>query len=109
MSVTWNGDALLRRIEAACIGGIDETTAACVPEGQAEVHVDTGLLQSKITSVPAEVRGDQVVGAYGVVDDPGYAIPQEYLRAPRGKSYIRVVADRHFPTVGERIAKRLGQ
>jgi hypothetical protein len=107
MSLEWRGDALLRRIEAACIGGIDETTEACVPVGQATVHVLTGLLQSKIASVPAAVRGDEVVGAFGVIDGPDYTLPQEFLPEPRGKAFIRPTADRIFPSVGARIAKRL--
>lgn len=106
--VTWNGDALVRKIEAACIEAVDETTGAAAEVARGLVHVDSGLLQSRIGTVPA-ARGDEVVGAMGVPDDPGYAIPQEFLPGPRGKAYIRPAADQEFPTLSERIAKRLGQ
>jgi hypothetical protein len=109
MVLDWQGDALLRRIEAACIDAVDETTGAAAEVARGLVHVDTGLLQSRIGTVPAVARGDEIVGAMGVPDDPGYAIPQEYLPGPRGKAYIRPAADQEFPTLGERIAKRLGQ
>lgn len=105
--LTWQGDAISRRIAAACVDAIDETTAACVPLGRGLVHVDSGLLQSRIGTEPAREEGDQVVGAYGVPDDPGYALPQELLPAPQGSAYIRPPADQEFPKLGERIAKRL--
>lgn len=105
----WRGEELLRRVQQAFIEAVDETTAACVPIGQALVHVDTGLLQSRIGTIPAQVRGDQIVGGYGVPEDPGYAIPQEYAPGPRGRAYIRPAADQEFPKLEARIARRLGQ
>lgn len=107
MSLDWRGEELLRRVSEASRAAIDETTAACVPLGQGLVHVDTARLQSAIGAIPAEVRGDEVVGAYGVPHDPGYALPQEYLPEPQGKAYIRPAADQEFPKLGGRIAARL--
>jgi hypothetical protein len=106
--MTWNGDAILARIEAACIEAIDETTAACVPLGREYVNKDTLTLQSRIVSVPAAARGDATSGGYGVVDDPGYALPQEFLPSPQGNSYIRRPAAQVFPSLPGRIARKLG-
>lgn len=103
----WRGEALLRRVAEASRAAIDETTEACVPVAQGLVHVDTGLLKSRIGTVPAEDRGDVVVGAFGVPDDPGYALPQEYLPQPQGKPYIRPAADQEFPQLAARIQERL--
>jgi hypothetical protein len=105
----WRGEQILVRAAEASRAAIDETTGACVPIGQGLVHVDTGLLKSKIGTVPAEVRGDEVVGAYGVPDDPGYALPQELLPGPQGKPYIRPPADQEYPKLAGRIAGRLAR
>jgi hypothetical protein len=93
----WNGDAILARAIEASKRAIDSTTASCVPLGREYVNKDTRLLESTIASVPAEVRGDQVVGAYGSVNGPDYALPQEFLPPPRGNSYIRRPATEKFP------------
>lgn len=104
---TWRGDAIMAEYLEAARLAVDETTAACVPLGRALVHVDTGLLQSRIVSVPAEIAGDVVRGAFGVVDDPGYALAQEFLPEPQGRAFIRPAADQEFPKLGDRIAARV--
>lgn len=105
-TVTFNSDAIMRRALEAARLGIDDTTAACVPIGQGLVHVDTGLLQSKIGTVPATISGDVVSGAYGVIGDPGYALPQEYGPEPQGRAFIRPAADQQYPKAPANIAKR---
>lgn len=104
---TWHGDAILAEYLEAARLAVDETTAACVPLGRALVHVDTHRLQSGIGTIPAEIDGDEVNGWYGVVDDPGYALPQEFLPEPQGKAFIRPAADQEFPKLGDRIAARV--
>jgi hypothetical protein len=105
----WQGEVILRRIERACREAIDDTTGAAVTVARQLVHVDTHDLQKSLGRVKAEVQGDQVVGAFGSLDDPGYAIWQEYLPEPHGKAYLRPAADQEFPKIGARIARRLGQ
>lgn len=105
--LTWHGDALLARIREAAVAAIDETTAACVPLGRQYVNKDTHLLESRIASVPAAQTGDGASGAYGVPDDPGYAIYQEYLPSPTGNSYIRRAAAEEFPRLAGRIAAKV--
>jgi hypothetical protein len=105
--LTWHADAILARVRAAEVAAIDETTAACVPRGRRYVNKDTHLLESRIASIPATETGGVVSGAYGVPDDPGYALPQEYLPSPQGNSYIRRAAAEEFPQLGGRIAERL--
>lgn len=104
---TWRGDAIMAEYLEAARLAVDETTGACVPLGRALVHVDTHRLQSGIGTIPAEIDGDVVNGWYGVVDDPGYALPQEFLSPPQGKAFIRPAADQEFPKLGDRIAARV--
>lgn len=104
---TWRGDAIAQELLEASRLAVDETTGAAVTLGRALVHVDTGLLQSRIANVSATIAGDVVTGAYGVVDDPGYALPQEFLPEPQGKAFIRPAADQEFPKLGDRLAARV--
>ncbi len=105
--LTWNADAILARVRAAQVAAIDETTGACVPIGRRYVNKDTRVLEARIDSTPATEEGDGASGAYGVPDDPGYALPQEYLPSPTGNSYIRRAAAEEFPKLAGRIAERL--
>lgn len=109
MSVTISFDdaRIFALYQQAEIAAVDETTAACVPLGQALVHVDTARLRSAIGVIPARATATGVEGAYGVPHDPGYAAPQEFFPEPRGKAYIRPAADREFPNLAGRIAKRV--
>lgn len=109
MSLDWQGDALLRRVERASREAIDEVTGAATEVAKQLVHVDTHTLQRSLGAVPARTEGDQTVGAFGSLQDPGYAIDQEYDHEPRGKPYLRPAADQEFPKLGARIARRLGQ
>ena len=104
---TWEGDAIMAEILEAARAATDDTTKDCVPIARGLVHVDTHRLQNGIGTLPAEIRGDTVTGYFGVVDDPGYALPQEFLSPPQGKAYIRPAADQGFPKLGDNIAKRL--
>lgn len=105
----WNGDAIARQIERAVIAATDETTDGASDVAKQLVHVDSHDLQKSIGAVPAEVQGDLIVGAFGSLEDPGYALDQEYEPEPRGRAYIRPAADQEFPKLGARIARRLGQ
>lgn len=107
MQDEWNGDAIMREVLEAAREATDETTKDCVPIARGLVHVDSHRLQNSIGFVPAEIEGDTVVGLFGVVDDPGYALPQEFLPEPHGKAFIRPAADQGFPALGDNIAKRL--
>lgn len=104
---TWEGEASMADILDAARLAIDETTAACVPVARGLVHVGTHRLQNGIGSIPAEIRGDEVVGWFGVIDDPGYALAQEFLASPQGKAYIRPAADAEFPKLGDRVAGKV--
>jgi hypothetical protein len=106
---TWEGDAILREVLEAARLGTDDTTKDCVPIARGLVHVDEGTLQASIGTIPAEVNGTIVNGYFGVIDDPGYALPQEFLPEPQGKAFIRPAADQGFPKLGDNIAKRLAR
>lgn len=105
----WQGERLLRQVAEASRAAIDEVTGAATAVAKQLVHVDTRALQDSLGAVPAEVRGDEVVGAFGSLDDPGYAIDQEFEPEPRGRAYMRPAADQEFPKLAARIARRMGQ
>ncbi len=109
MSATdaWEGDAIMAEILEAARQATDDTTKDCVPIARGLVHVDEGTLRDSIGILPAEIEGATVVGHFGVIDDPGYALPQEFLPEPQGKAFIRPAADQGFPKLGDNIAKRL--
>lgn len=104
--LVWNGDAIARRAQRASAEAIDETTEGAAEIAKQLVHVRTRLLQSRIDTIPAEVQGEQVVGAFGVPDDPGYALDQEFEEEPRGRAYMRPAADQEFPKLASRVARR---
>lgn len=107
MSVQWFGDRVLAETDRAIIAATDETTASAAEAARGLVHVDTALLQSRIAQVPARIDGDAIVGGFGVVDDPGYALFQEFLPEPQGKPYLRPAAAQEFPQLSERIRRRV--
>lgn len=104
--LVWNGDAIARRARRASVEAINETTDGAADVARQLVHVDTRRLQSEIGTVPAEPQGDLVVGAMGVLENPGYALAQEYEPEPRGRAYLHPSADQEYPKLASRIAGR---
>lgn len=105
----WRADRIVAQVLDAARAAIDETTAAAAEVARETVNVDTGYLRDHIAARPAEVRGDAVTGSFGVYDgDPEYAVYQEFIPPPRGKAYLRPAADREFPRLRERLARRRG-
>ena len=98
----WHGDAQKKRIAKAVKGAIDETTILCVGEAVRTVHKVTTVLQGSIDFIPAEEEpnGD-IAGEWGS-KDVNYAVYEEILHP-----YLRPAADKHYPGLTERIAKRL--
>ena len=104
MTLKWNGKALLRDVLRAAVPAMDDTTRAVVQSAQGRVRRRTGNLADSIDSGPAEIQGDEVIGAVGVNDQHGviYGVIEE-IRKP----YIRPAVDSEGPQLWKRIRDNL--
>lgn len=102
MSLTWRGPAVEKKVEAAAIAGINETTGACVVMAMGLVHRRSGTLRGSIRIEPARSSGGRVMGSWGSFD-VNYALWQEVSMKHGGKPYLRPSADAEYPKLGGRI------
>ena len=104
--VEWRGAQVLDKLLEAVKDGIDETMAAGVIKAKQRVRVRTATLQGSIRIEPAEIKRDEVVGYWGSWD-VNYAIYQELgTYKMRAQPYLRPSADREYPHLKGRIARR---
>jgi hypothetical protein len=108
MKLTWRGAEIGGRVNNASKVGIDQTMADCVaytqqppPPGPGAPH-DTGWLKSQITFRPAIRQGGRLVGRWGNIDGPDYALVQEMKH-----SYLRRAGDALYPTLAARIRENM--
>lgn len=111
MSLEWRGPEVAERVRAASLAGIDETLAACVVTAKADYRPGHGLvtaaLQGSVQMRPAEMQGDVGVGLWGSFDID-YAIYVEMGTAlMAAQAQLRHAADQHYPSLAERIARRM--
>jgi hypothetical protein len=98
VKLTWFGPQIADNITNATKAGIDQTMADCVAHAQGRAPVDTGWLRNNITFRPAIRQGNRLVGRWGNVDGPDYALINE-LRV----NYLRRAADSQYPSLPSRI------
>ncbi len=110
MSLTWNGDAIQRKALDAARFGIDQTMAEGVIGAKSELYPGHGLvmavLQGSLRMEPATVRGAVVSGRWGsfIV---AYALRiEEGSGRFTGYRYLQNNADKQYPKLAGRIAKR---
>lgn len=111
MPLQWNGDAILAKLRAAEVGGVQETLEAAKGEAENRVRILSGNLQSKIEVVePAHVDGDGASGKFGVEGVP-YAMAQEKGRPDLPRygftPYLRPSLDIESKQLAGRIKKRM--
>lgn len=106
----WNGDDLIARVAEAAREAIDETLA----EADADASAShwwvnrTGNLESEIVTEDARVEGTRVAGRFGTTTmrrgrrTGWYGLFHEYTTP-----FLRPAADRTFPTLAAKIARRL--
>ncbi len=110
MSLTWNGDAIQRKALDASRFGIDQTMALSVTGAKSELYPGHGwkfgVLQGSLQMRPAVVRGDSVSGFWGsfIVEYADF-IEQGSGRF-KGYHYLQNNADKQYPKLAGRIAKR---
>lgn len=101
----WNGREIQAMLERAEILAVNETTLAAAEEARKDHWWDpeTGHLERETISEPARPVPGAVSGRFGTTRRRGfYGLIQEY-RQP----FLRPVADRVFPTLHERLRRRL--
>ncbi len=102
----WRGAQVKDKLLRAAKDGIDETTAESVTEAKRIVPVDTSTLQGSIRFDPAQIGRNKVVGEWGSFD-VDYAIYVELgTYKMRAQPYLRPTADREYPKLKGRIARR---
>lgn len=106
----WNGDDLTQRLFDATVAAVDDTIdESALDASQAhEWHNRTGYLERHVITEAAHVEGDRIVGRFGAtysgqkgVRSGFYALFLEYKHP-----WLRPAADRHFPNITGRIARR---
>lgn len=110
MSLTWNGEEVQQKMAKAAAFGIDQTMAACVVMSKGQLYPGHGFvfggLQGSIEMRPAVNQGGGIVGFWGSfiinyarwIEQGGGVFP--------GYNYLRNSADREYPKLPGRIAKR---
>ena len=113
MSLTWNGDALIRKMNNAAKFGIDLTMSKAIIEAKEQYYPGHGLilavLQGSIRMQPAEIRGPIVIGSWGSFS-VAYAIHVEQGTGTRpGQGQLRGAADHQYPLLAGRIAAEMAR
>lgn len=102
MSLDWQGDKLIKKMDASIARGINQTMSAAVIYAKKNHTFKnrTGTLEGSIRPViAAHKEGSEFVGLWGSVD-VAYALPVEF-RLP----FLRPAADAEYPNLAGRIEK----
>lgn len=101
----WRGDKIVAKVEQAAREAIDETTAAAADAAQGSHwwQSRSGQLEDEIVNEPAKVKDGKITGRFGSTQRRGfYGLFHE-----RKQPFLRPAADREFPKLAERIAKKV--
>jgi hypothetical protein len=103
--LTWNDRQIRGDVDVAVKIGIDQTLADSVAHAQLPKPTGaprrTGAMANNISFMPAERKGNRVVGHFGNWTQD-YTLIQELKNG-----FLRRAADRMFPTVNERISENM--
>jgi hypothetical protein len=111
MPLKWHGAAILAKVRAAEVGGLQETLEGAVSEAKGRVRVDSGELQSAIDVLePAHMTGGGATGQFGV-EGVAHALAQEFglpdLPHYGFTPYLRPSFDIHAKQLAGNITKRM--
>ena len=108
----WNGEDLLFRVAEAARVSIDEVTAEADADASASHSwVDrTDQLEEEIVTEDAHMVGSRVVGRFGTTRRRGFygLFHEEGTTHEFARPFLRPAADRTFPTLAEKIRRKLG-
>jgi len=110
MRVRWFGAEILANAIRATVAAVDDTTADAVQHAKDSHpwHDETGRLEERITSLPAETQGEVVTGQWGVQRGAPYAIDLEFGTSKMAaRPFLRPAADATYPELPGRIQRNL--
>jgi hypothetical protein len=109
--VTWNGDALLKRVRAAAVASVNETVDVARDDARAshEWVNRKGQLEEEIVSEHATVDEPNPTASFGTTRRRGFygLFHEEGTVHEHERPFLRPAADRAFPTLAGRIRRRL--
>lgn len=109
----WNGDRVRARVVEASRVAINETLEEAAADASASHQwvSRTGQLEEEIVVEQAVVGGQRVTGAFGTTRRRGFYGLFHELGTIRefARPFLRPAADRAFPTLAEKIRRRLAQ
>lgn len=110
-TLNWNGDALIRRVRAAAVAGVNETVDAARDDARAshEWVNRTGQLEEEIVSEHADPAAPNPTARFGTTRRRGFygLFHEEGTKHEYERPFLRPAADRDFPSLAARIRRRL--
>lgn len=99
------------QLDRAALQAVDDTTAAAAIYAK-QNHPGwknvTGLAEGSIRMEPATIQGDHVVGYFGSFDVNYFIWLEIGANGHAGDFTLRRAADAEFPSLGRRLAARIG-
>jgi hypothetical protein len=109
-ATTWNGDRLIRRMERAARDAVNETVDAARDDALAshEWQNRTGQLEEELISVHASAGDENPTASFGTTRRRGFVglFHEEGTVHEFARPFLRPAADRVFPGLRGRIARR---
>jgi len=109
--VDWRGDALIRRTRAAATAAVNDTVDAAADDARSshEWVSRTGQLEEEIVTEHAESTEPNPTGRFGTTRRRGFygLFHEEGTEHEYARPFLRPAADRQFPTLAQRIRRRL--
>lgn len=110
VTTVWNGDRIIRRMEAAARAAVNETVDAARDDAKLthEWQTRRGQLEEELISVHAAVGEPNPSASFGTTRRRGFYGFFHELGTVRevARPFLRPAADRNFPGLRRRIARR---
>lgn len=107
----WRGAALVERVRAAATAGVNETVDAAADDARVshEWLDRTGQLEEEIVTEHADNREANPRASFGTTRRRGFygLFHEEGTEHEFARPFLRPAGDRNFPTLAERIRRRL--
>ena len=109
--VEWKGDQIKRRVRAAATAAVNETVDAAADNARVshEWVNRTGQLEEEIVAEHADAADPNPTASFGTTRRRGFfgLFHEEGTVHEFARPFLRPAADRQFPSLAERIRRRL--